>query len=84
MGSGIVPGYSGESYQPSGVVTRDQIAVFVARALCGGDAQVPKRPEHRVFSDVPTDCWAFKYIECIKRAAIVQGYRMAAMGPAGG
>ena len=42
--AGIVKGYSDGSYAPSGAVTRDQMAVYIARALCDGDAGVPAGP----------------------------------------
>jgi len=39
--AGVVGGYADQTYRPSDAVTRDQMAVFVARAVAGGDASVP-------------------------------------------
>ena len=58
-------GYVDGTYQPTWTVTRDQMAVYTARALAGGDAffdtYVP--PGGPRFSDVSTSHWAYKYIE---------------------
>lgn len=62
---GIVQGYSNGTFKPEGVVTHDQIAVFLARAIAGGDSKVPSYNKHWVqtFSDIPRTYWAYKYIE---------------------
>jgi beta propeller repeat protein len=61
----VVQGYVDGTYQPTWTVTRDQMAVYIARALAGGDAffdtYVP--PGGPSFSDVSTSHWAYKYIE---------------------
>ncbi len=72
--AGIVQGSSDGQYLPTQPVTRDQMAVFMARALCGGEAKVPTGPSVATFPDVPTGFWAFKYIACIGKANITQGY----------
>jgi PKD repeat protein len=74
--AGIVQGYADGLYWPGNPVTRDQMAVYIARGLAGGDANVPAGPATATFSDVPTDQWAFKYIEyCAAPAqSVVQGY----------
>ena len=71
---GIVGGYSDGTYQPAATVTRDQMAVFIARAKAGGDGNVPPGPGTASFSDVPTGFWAFKHIEYCKAQSIVGGY----------
>ena len=71
---GLVAGYPDGSYHPGDPVTRDQMAVYIARALSGGDAEVPTGPGTASFPDVPTSYWAFKYIEYAKSAGVVQGY----------
>ena len=71
--SGIVGGYA-DGYHPGDDVTRDQMAVFVARGMAGGDASVPAGPATATFSDVPTSQWAFKYIEYCHSHGIVGGY----------
>ena len=57
--AGIVQGYSDGTYKPTDPVTRDQMAVYISRALAGGDAAVPAGPSTATFSDVATDYWAF-------------------------
>jgi hypothetical protein len=70
----VVSGYPDGTYRPAQAVTRDQMAVYLSRALAGGDAEVPAGPETATFPDVPTDHWAFKYIEYCCDEAVVQGY----------
>ena len=70
--AGIVQG-SGGSYLPGSNVTRDEMATFMARALCRGDANVPDGPATPSFSDVPASHWAYKYVEYCKQAGVVQG-----------
>jgi DNA-binding beta-propeller fold protein YncE len=72
--AGIVQGYSDGTYQPSNPVTRDQMAVYISRALAGGDANVPSGPATATFSDVPIDYWAFKYVEYAVAENVVKGY----------
>ncbi len=67
-------GYGDGTYRPAEVVTRDQMAVYIARALAGGDAGVPTGPATATFPDVPTDFWAFKYVEYAVAQNVVQGY----------
>jgi len=84
---GIVQGYpfedpeTGETiylYQPSWEVYRDQMAVFVARAHAGGDANVPSyEGAPAYFADVLPDHWAWKYIMYCRDHGIVAGYRGA-------
>jgi len=59
----VVHGFPDGSYQPEMVVTRDQMAVYLARGIAGGDDAVPTGPATPTFSDVPTDHWAYDYIE---------------------
>jgi hypothetical protein len=71
--AGIVSGYDDGLYWPSWSVSRDQMAVFVSRALAG--ATIPAGPEEPTFTDVPTDYWAYKYIEYAVEHNIVGGYQ---------
>jgi len=71
---GVVEGYGDGMYQPGKPVTRDQMAVFVSRALAGGDEQVPEAGREPTFSDVPADHWAFRHIEYAVGNNVVQGY----------
>ena len=74
----VVKGYDDGTYQPSIPVTRDQMAVFVARAVVDPserpDLPSYTPPETASFPDVPTTSWAYKYIEYCKAQDIVQGY----------
>ncbi len=79
--AGIVQGYSDGAYHPEYTVTRDQMAVYVARALAGGDSGVGQGPATPHFSDVPVDQWAYKYIEYAYADNIVQGYADGSYGP---
>jgi hypothetical protein len=68
----IVGGYGDGLYRPARSVTRDQMAVFISRALAG--ATVPAGPAEATFDDVPTDYWAYDHIEYAVAANIVGGY----------
>jgi Tol biopolymer transport system component len=74
--AGIVQGYSDGTYQPGRTVTRDQMAVYISRALAGGDGsvQVPSGVAEPTFSDVGADHWAYRYIEYCAGNDLVQGY----------
>jgi Tol biopolymer transport system component len=73
-GAGIVAGYFDETYRPAEPVDRAQMAVYIARALTGGDEYVPTGPATATFPDVPTTHWAFNYVEYCHDQAVVQGY----------
>ena len=70
----VVGGYTDGTYRPSDSVTRAQMAVFIARALAGGDGNVTAPAGATVFTDVPDTYWAYKYIEYCNAAGVVQGY----------
>jgi PKD repeat protein len=72
--AGIVAGYLDGNYHPEIPVSRDQMAVYVSRALAGGDEHVPSGPATAHFPDVPLDFWAFKYVEYAFANSIVTGY----------
>ncbi|MBN1460496.1 MAG: S-layer homology domain-containing protein [Armatimonadetes bacterium] len=81
--AGISEGYDDGAYRPEKVVTRDQMAVYVARAISGGDEYVPTGPATATFPDVPNTgygldgtepYWAYRYVECVVAADVVQGY----------
>ena len=72
--AGIVSGYPDGSYQPTNPVDRAAMAVYISRALAGGEASVPTGPATATFNDVPTDHWAFKYVEYAVANSIVGGY----------
>jgi len=83
----IVQGYAGNLYSPEKTITRDQMAVYIARTLvdptgeAGLAGYVPAHP--RNFPDVPptgygadgTDpYWAYKHIEYCVEHGIIKGY----------
>jgi PKD repeat protein len=74
----IVSGYSDNTYRPTQEVTRDQMAVYIARAVVNptGDGGLAgyTPPATPSFADVPADNWAYKYIEYAKAQNIVKGY----------
>jgi len=72
--AGIVGGYSDGTYRPTERVDRASMAVYISRALAGGDEYVPTGPATATFPDVLTDHWAFKYVEYAVAEHIVVGY----------
>ena len=72
--AGVAGGYEDGTYRPATVITRDAMAVFVARGMAGGEANVPPGPGTATFPDVPTSYWAFKYVEYAVAHHVVGGY----------
>jgi hypothetical protein len=77
----IVRGFSPTIYGPSRVVTREQMAIFVARGMAGGDANVPTGPPVATFDDVPTDAVSYPYVEYCAAHEVVKGYSPTVYGP---
>ena len=50
------------------------MAVFIARALTGGDSNIPTPPAVAQFTDVPTNYWAYTHVEYLYSNHIVGGY----------
>ncbi len=72
----IVQGYGDDTYQPTWVVTRGQMAVFIARAA-GYTDDPPVDGEGNPdpsFQDVPDSYWAYTEIEQCVANGVVQGY----------
>ncbi len=74
MAGEVVMGYADGFYRPNVTVTRDQMAVFVSRAMAGGDEAVPQAPDEATFLDVPATSWALKYVEYAVDQSVVAGY----------
>jgi hypothetical protein len=74
VANGVVQGFDPVTYAPTVTVSRDAMAVFISRAVAGGDANVPEGPDTATFDDVPTDYWAFKHVEYCVENDVVQGY----------
>ncbi len=74
--AGIVKGSDG-SYFPTDTVTRDQLAVYIARAMNGGD---PTGPATVAFTDI-TNPWANVYIAYCIDHGVVKGFDATHYGP---
>jgi len=70
----LVRGYEDDTYHPTEPVSRDQMAVYLARAVAGGDDAVPPGPDTPHFPDVGTGFWAYRYIEYVRERGIASGY----------
>ena len=72
----IVKGYDDGLYHPEYPVTRDQMAVYISRALVSpsGDAAIPDPEPPPSFSDVSPTHWAYKHIEYAVSQNVVKGY----------
>jgi hypothetical protein len=72
--AGIVSGYDDGLYHPDWPVTRDQMAVYISRALAGGDDNVPDFTDTPTFPDVDETHWALDYVEYAVEQGVVGGY----------
>ncbi|MBN1458772.1 MAG: VCBS repeat-containing protein [Armatimonadetes bacterium] len=73
----VVTGYPEGDYKPNEEVTRGQMAVYVARAMVAPTSSVldhymPVDPQN--FPDVPSDHWAYTYVEYCVEHGVVNGY----------
>jgi len=74
---GVVQGYPDGEYKPTLPLDRGQMAVFVARSIATPEELTGYLPPTvPTFPDVPTDFWAFTYIEYIAQDAmgVTRGY----------
>ena len=75
---GIVKGYDDGTYHPGITVTRDQMAVYIARAMvdpgCVTDFICYSPPDVATFPDIPLDFWAFAHIEYLVAQGVVKGF----------
>jgi uncharacterized repeat protein (TIGR02543 family) len=78
----IVRGYGDGSFQPDLAVDRAAMAVFLSRALCGGD-QVPSGPRAPSFRDVLRQHWAYDCVEYLAACDVVAGYNQEVYLPGG-
>lgn len=67
-----VVGFPDGSYHPEEVLTRAPMAVYLARAMTGGN--VPEGPDTPSFADVPRGHWAYRHVEYVKAHDMVRGY----------
>jgi hypothetical protein len=77
----VVQGYPDSTYHPGEAVTRDQMAVYLSRAVAGGDRNVPAGPEQPTFPDVGRGHWAYRYVEFVHERDIAQGFPEGTYGP---
>ena len=80
---GVIEGKEDGSYfDPTGTVTRAEMAKIVAVALSGGVDPVTGSDSTTVkFSDVPTTHWAYKYISFCVQQNIIAGRGDGTFGP---
>ena len=76
--AGITTGYPDGTYKPSALVTRAQMAAFIARAL---KLNIPDECNSSPFYDVDTNTWYCPYVEAIKNAGVTTGYPDGSYGP---
>jgi PKD repeat protein len=78
VSAGIVVGYPDGLYRPDWEITRDQMAVYIARALVvpSGEAAVAEyvAADPQNFPDVPADNWAYTHVEYCAENGVVEGY----------
>jgi len=74
VAANIVHGYDGDVYRPELPVSRGQMAVYISRALAGGDELVPPGASPPTFPDVDETHWSHRYVEYAYAAEVVQGY----------
>jgi len=72
--AGIVGGYGDGLYHPEYAVTRDQMAVYISRALAGGEERVPEFAGTPTFPDVDEGFWALDHVEHAVEQNVVEGY----------
>lgn len=72
--AGIAGGYLDGRYGPEFSVDRGAMAAYISRALAGGNTHVPDGPEEPTFPDVPSDHWAYRYVEYVVSRDVVAGY----------
>ena len=75
VANSVVQGYGDGRYKPGLELDRAQMAVFIARAMCGGEEGVPQLGcDGALFSDVECDFWARIHIEYIASQGVTLGY----------
>ncbi len=72
--NGVAGGYLDGGYHPEFIVDRGQMAVFIARAMVGGDEFVPDHVGDPTFPDVPATHWTYKYVEYIAGEGVAGGF----------
>lgn len=71
-GLGILVGYPDGSFKPAQNVTRAEAAKIISYIMVG-TSEIEKWPAKEVFSDVPADHWAARYITFCQSKGIIVG-----------
>jgi hypothetical protein len=74
VNAGIVSGYDDGCYHPDWPVSRAQMAIYISRALAGGDDNVPEPVQDPGLTDVTPEHWAYKHVVYAVDQNVVQGY----------
>lgn len=68
--NGITTGYPDGTYRPDNLVSREEMAAFIVRALYGESFD---HDLHPYFQDVSADMWSFKYVQRLFQDNITTG-----------
>ncbi|MFC7685793.1 N-acetylmuramoyl-L-alanine amidase [Ureibacillus sp. GCM10028918] len=77
IGKNIVTGYEDGEFKPNKLVTRQEAATMIGKALNLDGA----KPRQTVFSDVKADSYASGYIQAAYDKNIINGYEDGTFGP---
>ncbi len=77
----LASGYQDGTFQPTWSVTRDQMAVFLARGLAGGEEFIPTAPATSTFSDVAPGSFGYKHIEYVAAQKVASGFSDGTFAP---
>jgi hypothetical protein len=73
----VVRGYGDGLYHPERVIDRGHMAIYIARALAGGDACIPREPPSPSYFDditLTNNPGVRKYVDFLAARGIVRGY----------
>ncbi len=78
LGKGIVAGYPDGLFHGERLLSRGQMAVFIARSVVQPPGEEGlagySPPPEPTFPDVPVDFWSYLHVEYLSQEQIVQGY----------
>ncbi len=83
LDNNVVTGFGDGNYHPEQTVTRDQMAVYIARAMGWVDIAEDMTTAPELFSDVPAGYWAGTAIQACVDNTVVQGYGDGTYEPEG-
>jgi len=79
--AGIIAGYPDGSFRPQGNVTRAEMAKMICYALLGKTQAEQLPASTQVFTDVPVNFWAAKYIQYCYSQGIIGGHGDGTFAP---